>query len=74
MTRTVALAVVRRVADVTGHTPDELPPLDDTINTEAVNAIGRCDAALLQFVYWDHTVTVEVRGPGDWRVTAQPVD
>lgn len=63
--------IVRRVSDVTGRDESELPPLYDVIDPDAVDAIGESSAAKLQFVYAGVTVTVEVRSPGDWRVTVQ---
>lgn len=63
--------IVQRVAKTTGRGVNDLPPLHDTIDPTAVEAIGDCDSARLQFVYVEHTVTVEVRAPGNWRVTVQ---
>ena len=61
--------LVQRVAKTTGWDVNDLPPLHDTIDPAAVEAIGDCDSARLRFVYVEHTVTVEVRAPGDWCVT-----
>lgn len=64
--------IVQRVAGATGRDVSELPPLHDAIDPDAVDAITECDAARLQFVYCDHAITIEVRDPGDYRVTVHP--
>lgn len=71
MTRTLAMAVVQHVAAATDKREVELPPLDESIDSDALNAIGQCESAKLQFVYAGHTVTIEVRDKGDWRITVE---
>lgn len=71
MNRSLVHEILQEVADFTARDVESLPPLHDTIDPDAVEKIGLCDAARLQFAYADSCVTVEVRSPRDWRVTIQ---
>jgi len=70
-----SVAVVETLSDATGRDPTDLPPLHDTIDTDALDALCTDDerdtgAVTLSFIYVDQEVTVL----GDGTVIVEPIE
>ncbi|WP_323676136.1 HalOD1 output domain-containing protein [Halorubellus sp. PRR65] len=67
--------IVTAVADATGQSHTELPPLLDTIDPDAVVAFvdSAADDATLAFEYCDHRVTVGGNGAVETKAVSEPV-
>lgn len=56
--KTASITVVEAVATASNCSPLELPPLHDTIETDALNRLCKSDDVEVQFRYNGHTVIV----------------
>lgn len=55
---TPSMKVVDKVATRAGVDPEELPPLYDAINPDAVETVLQTDSARLVFEYAGHTIII----------------
>lgn len=66
--------VIEAISAVTGTPVEELPPLRDVVDTDALNAISTPQSAAtdvaVSFTYADYEVTVTSGGP----ITVDPID
>lgn len=64
------MAIVREIATIEGTDPEELPPLYDVVDTDALDALVRqadADGLTIGFDYGNYRVRVE--GTGEVTVT-----
>ena len=57
-TESASLAVVMAVAERSNRQPEDLRPLHDVIDTEALDTLFRSDVGIVRFPYEGYTVTV----------------
>lgn len=74
----VTVAVVQAIADQADADPMELPPLGDTVDPDALEALfapttaGRPRTGRVEFAYWNYHVTVQSGRNGTLSIGVEP--